>query len=180
MMDSAAVWVINYADVSPAFVAARAGYDVWLGNNRGNIFSNSHIKLDKTMALYWNFDWQEMGEFDIPATFDYITETTGYEKIAYIGYSQGTTQLFYGLTILPEYYRAKLSVFVALAPVTRISHSPTTLLKVTNVFYEFIDSWFLTRNIFDLAPTPEIIKPICDTLPSICMYASTFLFGSTT
>ena len=87
MMDSAERWAINYAEVSPAFVAARAGYDVWLGNSRGNIFSNSHINLDKNSALYWDFDWQEMGEYDLPATFDYITQTTGYEKIAYIGYS---------------------------------------------------------------------------------------------
>jgi hypothetical protein len=87
MMDSAEIWAINYAEVSPAFVAARAGYDVWLGNSRGNIFSNSHIKLDKNSALYWDFDWQEMGEYDLPATLDYITQTTGYEKIAYIGYS---------------------------------------------------------------------------------------------
>ena len=87
MMDSAEIWAINYAEVSPAFVAARAGYDVWLGNSRGNIFSNSHINLDKNSALYWDFDWQEMGEYDLPATVDYITQTTGYEKIAYIGYS---------------------------------------------------------------------------------------------
>jgi pimeloyl-ACP methyl ester carboxylesterase len=87
ILDSAAEWAMNYANVAPAFVAARAGYDVWLGNSRGNIFSNTHISLDKTMELYWNFDWQEMGEYDIPATLDYITQTTGYEKIAYVGFS---------------------------------------------------------------------------------------------
>jgi len=37
--------------------------------------------------MYWDFDWQEMGRYDVPAALDYITETTGYEKIAYIGYS---------------------------------------------------------------------------------------------
>jgi lysosomal acid lipase/cholesteryl ester hydrolase len=50
---------MNYADVAPAFVAARAGYDVWLGNSRGNTYSCKHIKYDpwKNEAKFWDFDW---------------------------------------------------------------------------------------------------------------------------
>ena len=45
-MDSADCWVMNYADIAPAFVAARQGYDVWLGNSRGNRYSEKHVSLN--------------------------------------------------------------------------------------------------------------------------------------
>ena len=63
---------MNYADVAPAFVASRAGYDVWLGNSRGNTFSTAHTNLDTSSEEYWSFSWYEMGVFDLPAVFSYI------------------------------------------------------------------------------------------------------------
>ena len=32
IMDSADCWVMNYGDKAPAFMMAKQGYDVWLGN----------------------------------------------------------------------------------------------------------------------------------------------------
>ena len=74
ILDSANCWIINHADVAPAFVAARAGYDVWLGNSRGTTFSLDHTTLDhkKDEAKYWNFSWYEMGKYDLPAVIDMI------------------------------------------------------------------------------------------------------------
>jgi pimeloyl-ACP methyl ester carboxylesterase len=46
IMQSANCWVMNYAEKSPAFIFAKAGYDVWLGNNRGNKYSRGHVRLD--------------------------------------------------------------------------------------------------------------------------------------
>lgn len=92
-IDSAMSWIVHQADLAPAFIAARQGYDVWLGNSRGNTFSQKHVSLDAfdQAAQYWDFSWTEMGMKDLPASFDYISEQTGYPKIAYVGHSQGTT-----------------------------------------------------------------------------------------
>jgi elongation factor G len=76
---------MNYGNVAPAFVAARAGYDVWLGNSRGNTYSCKHVKYDpwRNEAKFWDFDWMDMGQYDIPASLDYITSLTGQPKVAY-------------------------------------------------------------------------------------------------
>ena len=63
ILDSANCWVMNYDTVAPAFVTARGGYDVWLGNSRGNTYSLGNVNYDhnKNEKKYWAFDWEQMG-----------------------------------------------------------------------------------------------------------------------
>lgn len=61
-MDSADAWIMNWPTVAPAFVVANTGYDVWLGNSRGNKYSNEHTTLNPKSDAYWQFDWQDMGD----------------------------------------------------------------------------------------------------------------------
>lgn len=119
IVDSAWTWIQNRPDIAPAFVAALAGYDVWLGNSRGNTFSLDFVS-PVTQETYWDFDWEQMGRYDVPATFDYITHINGHQKIAYVGHSMGTTQMFYALAKIPDFFRDRMSLFVALAPVTTV------------------------------------------------------------
>ena len=59
---------------SPALILANEGFDVWLGANRGNGESRSHQWLhpEEHKEEFWDFSWQEMGEYDIPAFVEYI------------------------------------------------------------------------------------------------------------
>lgn len=54
-------FVINDAIYSRCLIAAfrlaDLGYDVWLGNTRGNIYSRSHIYLDPDDAEFWQYSW---------------------------------------------------------------------------------------------------------------------------
>jgi lysosomal acid lipase/cholesteryl ester hydrolase len=72
-LDSADCWIINYANVAPAFVAHNAGYDIWLGNSRGNKYSMEHTSYNVKKEDYWQFDWEDMGDKDIPAAIDFVT-----------------------------------------------------------------------------------------------------------
>ena len=58
-------WVMATPETTHAFLLARAGYDVWMGNNRGTRFSLGHVKLNaKKNPAYWSFSWEEMGTKD--------------------------------------------------------------------------------------------------------------------
>lgn len=76
LLCSADNWVSN-DDLSPAIILARAGFDVWLGNARGTKYSRDHETLNPDRdAEFWEFSFQQMGYFDLPAVFDYIHSMT--------------------------------------------------------------------------------------------------------
>ena len=64
------MWVYHKPELKPAFILANAGYDVWLGNNRGNRFSDPDE--EDSFKDRWNFDWEDMGTKDVPSFIDYI------------------------------------------------------------------------------------------------------------
>ena len=64
-----------------AFALARIGYDVWLSNSRGNAYSRNHTQFDADKdEKFWQFTFDEMSKFDLPATFGYIQHVTGHGK----------------------------------------------------------------------------------------------------
>ncbi|KAK9356455.1 Alpha/Beta hydrolase protein [Lipomyces doorenjongii] len=97
------------------FLLVERGYDVWLGNNRGNKYSKKHVFLQSTESAFWNFSMDEFALYDIPDTIDYILSTAGQSSLAYIGFSQGSAQAFAALSLHPG-LNDKVKVFVALAP----------------------------------------------------------------
>jgi lysosomal acid lipase/cholesteryl ester hydrolase/gastric triacylglycerol lipase len=80
-----------------------------------------------------------MGTSDLKTAFDYITELTKYPKLAYVGHSQGTTQMFYGLTQMEDYFAEKVSVFVAMGPVAKIPHSMKMMTLGADHAYDLLE-----------------------------------------
>jgi pimeloyl-ACP methyl ester carboxylesterase len=103
---------------------AKAGFDVWLTNSRGNAFSRLHKTLDPDVnPEYWDFTFEEMGLYDTKATIEYVKKKTEKSKIAAVGTSQGADLYFYGLSKNHEWFKDNLSIFIAMCPVVNPGES---------------------------------------------------------
>ncbi|KAF5388879.1 hypothetical protein D9757_005596 [Collybiopsis confluens] len=91
------------------------GFDVWLGNNRGNKYSKKSIHHGPNSTKFWDFSIDDFAWHDIPDSIHYILDITKASTLSYIGFSQGTAQAFAALSIHPQ-LNEKINVFIALAP----------------------------------------------------------------
>ena len=52
---SSADWVMGIPEKSLGYILADAGFDVWLGNFRGNTYSKGHCSLLPSQKDFWHF-----------------------------------------------------------------------------------------------------------------------------
>ncbi|KAK7190494.1 hypothetical protein DPSP01_005281 [Paraphaeosphaeria sporulosa] len=116
LMMNSEVWVsLTERERCLPFELVERGYDVWLGNNRGNKYSKKSVHCAPTDQAFWNFSMDQFAFHDIPDSIGYILKTTHQPSLSYIGFSQGTAQAFATLSIHPD-LNEKVDVFIALAP----------------------------------------------------------------
>ena len=113
LLDASSTWVINFPSQSLGFILVDKGFDVWLGNSRGNTYGLRHTKYNKNEELFWNFSFDEIASYDIPAMVDYVLDKTNQSKLFYIGHSQGNLVTFARLSTSPE-LNSKIKLFMAL------------------------------------------------------------------
>ncbi|KZO94823.1 alpha/beta-hydrolase, partial [Calocera viscosa TUFC12733] len=143
------------------WLSEHGGYDVFLGNTRG-VFDMGHTRWKRDEPRFWDWTIRELAMYDFPAMVDYVCQATGYDKIAFIGHSQGNGLAFLSLSqgIRPD-LGERLSVFIALAPAVYagpLTHGfPFTVLRQlrwkswTRIF-GVLDFIPLMRWAYDLVP----------------------------
>ncbi|KAJ8675728.1 hypothetical protein QAD02_011514 [Eretmocerus hayati] len=114
LIASSYVWVSSGKHKALAFLLADKGYDVWMGNVRGNTYSKNHTIYSELDKEFWNFSWHEMAIYDLPAEIQYITSMRK-KRLTYVGHSMGTTVFFAMASERPD-IAAKVEAMFALAP----------------------------------------------------------------
>lgn len=143
LLASSADWVLTGPGKSLAYILADSGYDVWMGNARGNTYSRAHVTLSTKDSAFWNFSWHEIGYYDLPAAIDHVLQVTGQKSLFYIGHSMGTTTFYVMLSTRPE-YNDRVMAGVLLAPVVYLGscRSPIRYLAPYADDYQYLAHLF--------------------------------------
>ncbi|XP_011562909.3 lipase member M [Plutella xylostella] len=133
-----------YLDLGPGaglgYLTSDACYDVWFPNIRGNYYARAHKTLNPdTDREFWRFYGQEMAVYDIPAFIDFVLDKTGQKQLNLVTFSLSGGLFFMTTSDKPE-YNDKVSLYIPLAPATRLKHSKSTLLRLLATGGSIVDT----------------------------------------
>ena len=130
LLDGAFSFLILAEDSLPKKLCEE-GYTVYLPYIRGTQFSRSHLDYDSSLtSKYWDFSFDHMAQYDVPANIKYVKNRDGVEKVYYIGHSQGSLTFFLAYMNNPEFMEQNVAKFVALGTVPNVNNAPHFLIKL--------------------------------------------------
>lgn len=153
-------WLLNSPKESLAFILADSGYDVWIANIRGTKWSKRHVSLDPSSSAYWNWSWDELVAYELPAMVDFVHQQTG-QKMHYVGHSLGT------LIALASFSEGRLvnnlKSAALLSPVAYLTHmtTPLGILAARAFVGEIITNWL---GVSEFNPKGEAVSKILNVL----------------
>ncbi|XP_057741077.1 triacylglycerol lipase 2-like [Arachis stenosperma] len=122
-------WVLSPPSESLPMILANSGFDVWISNARGTVYSQKHISLNSADPAYWDWTWDEMVANDVPALFDYVYTKT-HQKIHYVGHSLGTLVALVSFSERDPVVMERIKSAALLSPIAYLNHMTTQLVNV--------------------------------------------------
>jgi lysosomal acid lipase/cholesteryl ester hydrolase len=142
---------------SPGLFLANNGYDVWVGNVRGNRYSLKHKNMTIKDSKFWDFSFHEIGLFDVRAMIDNILKITKSKKLIYIGHSQGGVSALVLLSLYPE-YNQKISQLHLISPAVFWGNFRDQNVK--NYVLPILSNIFKTVNVYDQFVNDNFFKSV--------------------
>jgi len=128
-------WFLRDSNHDLPSILINNGYDVWLGDFRGNEYSKNHIHFNATDPRFWKFSIDEWAYYDVPAMMDYVCNNTEYDKMYLVTYSLSSAILFATTSSRPE-YNDKIIVSYHMAPFLAFTNVKSRLLRIGIQFGE--------------------------------------------
>lgn len=153
LVATAADFVMTGPKIALAYFLSDNGYDVWLGNARGNKHSMKHKTLSVNSREFWNFSWNEIGHYDLPAMFDFMLNNTKSSKAFFVGHSQGTTSLLVFLSTRPEYNEKVIEAHL-MAPAGFMKYLPHPFVRAMGE--DIINGFFGEYKYINLAAVLDV------------------------
>ncbi|RZB39374.1 lipase 1 [Asbolus verrucosus] len=159
----------DYVNMGPnrsiSYILADIGYDVWIGNSRGNAWSRNHTTLDVVTdnEQFYDFSWHQIGYYDLPAAVDYILSVNGGDGLQYVGHSQGCTSFLVFASTRPE-YNDKIKLASLMGPASIMEYHPNEILQVISNYIYDIEKLLKKYKIFEL----PLIEKLREIALSVC------------
>lgn len=169
ILESSDSWVLLGPGKALAYVLAEQGYDVWMGNARGNQHANKHVSMNTTMSRFWEFTWEEIALYDLPAMISYILETTRQHSMYYVGHSQGTTSGYVLCAMRPQ-YNNYIRMMFSLAPVAWMGNVKSPLVRMFSPAYNVLAYALKDFNTYTsgLDMFNKMSSFVCTVIPTRC------------
>lgn len=177
LMAEGTTWFLLPPEINLPFNLVENGYQVWIVSSRGTQHSFDHKSLTPADSAYWDWTWQELALYDLPATLQYVRNQTG-ESPHYVGHSLGTTIALAGFT--KYQLTTLLRSAVLLCPVAYMGHAGPVSRAAADIFMAEA-SKFLGFAEFNpkmsSGAVGELLKQLC-VLPEICQDLLTGISGT--
>jgi len=143
-------WIMNFPTQSLGFILADNGYDVWMGNFRGNQYSRAHTTWGIDTKEFWDFSWDQMAQYDLPAMINFALNYTQQEQLFYVGHSEGTMTAFAKFSSDLKFAK-KIKKYFALAPIISLKYT-NGALRFLALFGQVIGWLFQLFGVYEFLP----------------------------